>query len=98
LREVEAPTFSDIRLIDGGKVVSPMRRPLFTPRKISGTHFCYRLSRPQGHSAAGRIRSIEISTSSGTRTGDLPACSIVPQPITLPRAPNNNNNNNDIKI
>jgi hypothetical protein len=27
------------------------------------------------------------STSSGTRTGDLPACSIVPQPTTLPRAP-----------
>jgi hypothetical protein len=27
------------------------------------------------------------STSSGTRTGDLPACSIVPQPSTLPRAP-----------
>jgi hypothetical protein len=31
LREVEAPTFSDIRLIDGGKVVSPTRRPLFLP-------------------------------------------------------------------
>jgi hypothetical protein len=27
------------------------------------------------------------STSSGIRTGDLPACSIVPQPTTLPRAP-----------
>jgi hypothetical protein len=40
LREVEAPTFSHIRLIDGGKVVSPTRRPLFTSRKISGTHFC----------------------------------------------------------
>jgi hypothetical protein len=40
LREVEAPTFSDIRLTDGGKVVSPTHRPLFTPRKISGTHFC----------------------------------------------------------
>jgi hypothetical protein len=40
LREVEAPTFSDIRLTDGGKVVSPTRRPLFTPRKIPGTHFC----------------------------------------------------------
>jgi hypothetical protein len=39
LREVEAPTFSDIRLTDGGKV-SPTRRPLFTPRKIPGTHFC----------------------------------------------------------
>jgi hypothetical protein len=40
LREVEATTFSDIRLIDGDKVVSPTRRPLFTPRKIPGTHFC----------------------------------------------------------
>jgi hypothetical protein len=29
-------------------------------------------------------------TSSGTRTGDLPACSIVPQPNTLPHAPLNN--------
>jgi hypothetical protein len=40
LREVEAPTFSDIRLIDGGKVVSPTRRPLFTHRKFPATHFC----------------------------------------------------------
>jgi hypothetical protein len=40
LREVEASTFSDIRLIDGGKVVNPTPRPLFTPRKIPGTHFC----------------------------------------------------------
>jgi hypothetical protein len=59
LREVEATTFSDIRLTDGGKAVSPMRRLLLFPRKIPGTHFCYRLSRPQGHSAAGRIKSIE---------------------------------------
>jgi hypothetical protein len=36
LREVEAPTFSDIRLINGGKVVSPTCRPLFTLRKIPG--------------------------------------------------------------
>jgi hypothetical protein len=32
----EAPTFSDIRLIN----VSPTRRPLFTPKNIPGTHFC----------------------------------------------------------
>jgi hypothetical protein len=38
-------------------------RPL-TPRKIPGAHFCYRLSRPQSHNAAGRIRSFEKSTSS----------------------------------
>jgi hypothetical protein len=40
LREVVAPTFSDICLTDGGRVVSPRRRPLFTPRKIPGTYFC----------------------------------------------------------
>jgi hypothetical protein len=40
LPEVEALRFSDIRLIDGGEIVSPTRRPLFTPRKIPSTHFC----------------------------------------------------------
>jgi hypothetical protein len=35
LREVEAPTFSDIRLIDGGKVASPTRWPLFNTQKNS---------------------------------------------------------------
>jgi hypothetical protein len=35
LREVEAPTFSDIRLTDGCKCVSPTSPSLFTPRKIS---------------------------------------------------------------
>jgi hypothetical protein len=58
-------------------------RPL-PPRKIPGTRFCQRLSRPQGHSAAGMIRSIEKSNGLiGIRSRDLPACSIVPQPATL---------------
>jgi hypothetical protein len=62
-------------------------RPL-PPRKILGTHFCHRLSRPQGHSAVGRIRSSEKSSDLiGIRSRDLPACSIVPEPTTLPRAP-----------
>jgi hypothetical protein len=34
LREVEAPTFSDIQLTDGGKVVSPTRRQLFIPGRF----------------------------------------------------------------
>jgi hypothetical protein len=34
------PHFLDCRLTDGGKVVSLMRRPPFTPRKIPRTHFC----------------------------------------------------------
>jgi hypothetical protein len=40
LREVEAPTFSDILPIDGGKVVSRTHWPLFNPTKIPDTHFC----------------------------------------------------------
>jgi hypothetical protein len=40
------------------------------------------------HSAAAKIRSVEKSSDLiGIRTRDLPACSIVPQPTTLPRAP-----------
>jgi hypothetical protein len=81
------PYFLDNQLTDVGEVVSPTRRPPFTPRKIPGTHFCSRLSRPQGHSAAGRVRSIEKSNDIENRTRDVPACSIVPQPTTLPRAP-----------
>jgi hypothetical protein len=42
----------DNRLTDGGKVVSYTHPPHFTPQKhyyfyVSGTHFCYRLSKPQ---------------------------------------------------
>jgi hypothetical protein len=43
------------------------------------------VSRPQGHSAPGKIRSIEKSNDLiGDRTRDLMAFSIVPQPTTLP--------------
>jgi hypothetical protein len=56
-------------------------------RKIPSTHFCQRMSRPQGHGAAGRIRSIEKPNDLiGNLTRDLPACSIVPQPTMLLRA------------
>jgi hypothetical protein len=47
-----------------------------------------RLSRPQGHSAAGRIRLTEKSNDLiGNLTRELPAYSIVPQPTTLSRDP-----------
>ena len=42
---------------DGGKVVSLTHRPPLPPGNAPGTHFCWRLSRPQGHSAIGRILS-----------------------------------------
>jgi hypothetical protein len=40
---------------DGGKVVSLTHRPHLPPGNSPGTHFCYRLSRLQGHSAIRRI-------------------------------------------
>jgi len=40
---------------DGGKVVSPTHLPPLPPENAPGTHLCWRLSRPQGHSAIGRI-------------------------------------------
>ena len=40
---------------EGGKV-SPTHRPSLPPGRIPGTHFCYRLSRPQAHSAAEKFQ------------------------------------------
>jgi hypothetical protein len=45
------------------------------------------MGRPKGHSAAGRVRLIETSNDLiGYGIRNLPACNIVPQPTTLPRA------------
>jgi hypothetical protein len=44
---------------EGGKFVSRMHRPTSPPENIPGTHFCYRLSQPQGHIAARRIMSMK---------------------------------------
>jgi hypothetical protein len=45
---------------DSGKVVSFTNRPPLPPGNTPGTHFYYRLSRPQGHSAICYIKHIFI--------------------------------------
>jgi hypothetical protein len=46
---------------------------LYPPGNTPGTHFCWRLSRPQGHSATGRIMSMKNSNDTiGKRNRDLP--------------------------
>ena len=66
---------------EGCKFVSFTHLPPLPPGNIPGTHFFRRLNRPQDHSAAGRIMSMENSNVTiGDRTRDLPACSAVPQP------------------
>jgi len=61
---------------------------LYPPGYITGTHFCWRLSRPQHHSAARRIMLMKDSNDPiGNWTCNLPACSAVPQPTTPPGTP-----------
>jgi hypothetical protein len=73
---------------EGGKVVSPMHRPPLPLGNIPGIHFCWRLSRPQGHSAAGRIMSMKNSNDTITnRSCVLPVCRTVPQPTAPLCAP-----------
>jgi hypothetical protein len=82
------PHFLDNRLTGGGEPVSLTRQPPFSPRKIPGNNFCQRPNPPQGHSAAGKIRSIKKSDDlNENRTRDLPTCCIVPQPTIVPCAP-----------
>jgi hypothetical protein len=77
---------------EGGKVVSHTHRPPLSPGNSSGTHFCSRLCQPQSHSAARKIMSTENSNDTiGDQIRDLPACSAVPQPTALPRAPSKRN-------
>jgi len=53
-RKLKFPDFMTMAQ-DGGKVVSVTHRPPLPPGNTPGTHFCWRLIRPQGHSATGRI-------------------------------------------
>jgi hypothetical protein len=69
----------DNRLTDGGKFVSPTHRLRSTPQKhyfsASGTHFCKRLSKPQGLvrlRGLGKLKNV-ISSDSETATFRLVA-------------------------
>jgi hypothetical protein len=66
----------------GAKVVSSTHRPPLLPGSIPGAHFCQMLNRSHGHSATGRIISMENSSDKiGNRSRDLAVCSTVPQPL-----------------
>jgi hypothetical protein len=58
-----------------GRALLPTNISLY----VSSTHFCYRLSKPQGLVRLEGLRKlIKIIHLTGPRTRDLPACSIVP--------------------
>jgi hypothetical protein len=84
-RSLRLPDFMIIstRKWEGFQSYAPAALP---PGNIPGTHCCYRLSQPQGHSAAGRNMSLKNSNDTiVNRTRDLPACSAVPQTNAPPR-------------
>jgi hypothetical protein len=87
LRDIEAPTFSDIQLTHGGKVVSPTRRTPLTPENFLVLISVRGRVDPRAIVRLEELGKLKKFTSSGTRNGELPACSIVPQLTTLPRAP-----------
>jgi len=77
-RELRFPDFMTTAQ-NGGKVVNLTHRPPLPPGNAAGTHFCQRLSRPQGHSAIGRIMSMKNSNDTiWNRTTDLQICSTAP--------------------
>jgi hypothetical protein len=64
------------------------RRPPFTRKKIPGTHFVRAWVDPRGIVRLEGVGQLKKSNDLiGNRTHDFPACSIVPQPTTLLRAP-----------
>jgi hypothetical protein len=74
----------DNLLTDGNEFVSLTRRPCSTSQKLffPGTNMCYRLSKPQSLvflEWLGKLKRFYDLI--GSRTRDLPSCSIVHQPI-----------------
>jgi hypothetical protein len=83
------PRFTNNRHMKFVRLSALMHRLPLPPGDICGTYFCQRPCRPQGHSAAGRIKSMKNSSyTMGDKTRILPACSAEPQQTTLSRAQN----------
>ena len=77
-QQVEAPKFQYNRHLKVVMLSALRTGRLYDPVNIPSTHFCQKLSQPQGHGAAGRIMSMKKSIdTTGNRTRDIPACSAV---------------------
>ena len=87
-QEVGTTRFEDNRQIKMIRLSAPRIGNLYPPGYITGTHFSYRMSYPQGHSLAWSFMSKKNSSDNiGNRTRVLPACRAVPQPTAPSRAP-----------
>jgi hypothetical protein len=88
LWDVNAQTFSRQSALRWWKGCQPYMLGALYSQEDSWCSFLLEAASPQGHSAAGRIRSTEKSNDLiRNLTHDLQACSTVSQPTTLPRVP-----------
>jgi hypothetical protein len=87
LRDVEAPTFSRQSAQRWRWGCQPYAPAVLYPQADSWYSFLLWAESTPGPQCGWKVRSIEKSNIPiGNRTRDLPTCSIVPQPITLPCA------------
>jgi len=88
IQEAEVIRFRDNRHMKVVRLSALRSSRLYPPGDISGTHFSYRQSRPQGCSTAGRIIPMENSSDTiRNQTRGLAACAAVIQSTTPLRAP-----------
>ena len=88
IQKVETPRFQDSWHMKVVGLSALSTGHLYLPGNISGTHFCYRLSWPPGHSVAGMIVAMKnFNDTIGNRTREPPVYRAVLQPITPPFAP-----------
>ena len=79
-RRLRLPAFLDNWHRKVAKLSTLCTDHFYPPEDTPGVHFCYRLSRTYGYSAAGRNESIKnTSDLIGNRIRGLPTCDVVPQ-------------------
>ena len=70
IQEAEAPRICRQSTHESGKVVSPTHQPPLSAGHIAGTIICWKMNRPQRHSAVGSIKAMKNPV---TPTGIGPA-------------------------
>jgi hypothetical protein len=74
-RELEAARFQDSLHKKMVRLLAISSGRLYLPADIAGTHFCYRLNRPQGHIAPRMVISLKNPAENiGNRTGYILLC------------------------
>jgi hypothetical protein len=87
-RSSRVPEFLDSRFMKVVRFSNLSSGRLFSQGDIPGTHFCWRLSRLEGHGVAGRIKTMKNSSITiGNRAHDLRDLGTVPQPTAPPHTP-----------